>query len=58
MDPLTPFSQLGMDSLDRVELVMSIEEAFKVKISDAEAQRFRCMQDIYDFLDRQGKKPN
>jgi len=57
-DPLTPFSELGLDSLDRVELVMAIEESLKIKISNADAERFRCLQDVIDYVERHGKEPN
>lgn len=32
------FSDLGADSLDAVELIMAIEDEFKIEITDEEAQ--------------------
>lgn len=41
---------LGVDSLDSVELIMAIEEAFNIEISDEEAAKLRTVQDITDYL--------
>lgn len=42
---------LGIDSLDAVELVMELEDAFGVKIEDAEAQAFVTIGDIVKLLE-------
>ncbi len=46
---------LGADSLDLVELIMSLEEEFsnpsrKVEIPDEDAQRILTVQDVIDYL--------
>lgn len=41
---------LGADSLDAVELVMAIEDAFELKVSDEVAQNFQTVQQIVDFI--------
>lgn len=41
---------LNADSLDLVELIMSLEEEFNVKISDEEAEKIRTVQDALDYL--------
>ena len=41
---------LNADSLDLVELIMSLEEEFNVKISDEEAEKIRTVQDAIDYL--------
>ena len=46
---------LGADSLDLVELIMSLEEEFsnpsrKVEIPDEDAQRLVTVQDVIDYL--------
>ncbi|MCC6175984.1 MAG: acyl carrier protein [Chloroflexi bacterium] len=41
---------LNADSLDLVELIMSLEEEFGVKISDEDAAKIQTVQDALDFL--------
>ena len=41
---------LNADSLDLVELIMSLEEEFNVKISDEDAEKIRTVQDAMDYL--------
>ena len=41
---------LNADSLDLVELIMSLEEEFNVKISDEDAEKIRTVQDAIDYL--------
>jgi acyl carrier protein len=41
---------LNVDSLDAVELIMELEDTFKVKIADDEAQTLKTIGDIVNFL--------
>ena len=41
---------LNADSLDLVELIMSLEEEFGVKISDEDAEKIQTVQDAIDYL--------
>ncbi len=41
---------LGADSLDVVELVMAIEEAFDIEIADEEAESLRMLSDVERFV--------
>ncbi len=41
---------LGADSLDVVELVMALEEAFDTEIPDDDAEKIRTVKDIFDYL--------
>lgn len=43
---------LGADSLDVVEMVMALEEAFDIEIPDEDAEKIRTVQDIFDYIDR------
>ena len=42
---------LGIDSLDAVELIMELEDEFDVKIEDTEAQAFVTIADIIKLLE-------
>jgi acyl carrier protein len=46
---------LGADSLDIVELVMALEEAFDLEIPDEDAEKIRTVQDIYQYLESRQK---
>lgn len=46
---------LGADSLDIVELVMAMEEAFDLEIPDEEAEKLRTVGDVVGFLEKKGK---
>jgi acyl carrier protein len=41
---------LGADSLDIVELVMTFEEAFEIEIPDEEAEKIATVKDAVDYI--------
>jgi acyl carrier protein len=41
---------LGADSLDLVELIMSMEEEFDVEISDEDAEKITKVKDAFDYV--------
>ena len=41
---------LGADSLDLVELIMAMEEAFDTEISDEEAEKLQTVQDAINYI--------
>jgi len=41
---------LGADSLDTVELVMALEEAFECEIPDEEAEKITTVQQAIDYI--------
>jgi len=41
---------LGLDSLDAVEVVMAIEDEFAVEIPDAEADKIASIQDASEYI--------
>jgi acyl carrier protein len=38
--------------LDRLELIMALEERFDVEIPDEDARKFRTAQDVLDYIER------
>ena len=44
---------LGADSLDLVELIMSMEEEFDTEISDEAAEKILSVQDAIDYIKSQ-----
>jgi acyl carrier protein len=43
---------LGADSLDIVELMMSLEEKFGIEIPDSEAEKMETVQDVVDYIQK------
>ncbi|KAL8220546.1 UNVERIFIED_CONTAM: hypothetical protein K2H54_049272 [Gekko kuhli] len=41
---------LGLDSLDQVEIIMAMEYEFGFEIPDAEAEKLMCPQEIVDYI--------
>jgi acyl carrier protein len=41
---------LGADSLDLVELIMSMEEEFDIDISDEDAEKITTVKDAFDYV--------
>lgn len=48
----TTFSEIGLDSLQIIDVVMRIEEEFQVEISDEEMEKFHSLADVCEFLQR------
>ena len=46
---------LGADSLDRVELIMALEEAFDLEIPDEQAEKIKTVQDAVDYIEKNSK---
>jgi len=41
---------LGADSLDIVELIMSMEEEFDIDISDEDAEKLVKVKDVFEYI--------
>lgn len=46
------FEQLGIDSLDGVNILFALEEEFKIDIPDAVAQNMKSVRQVVDSLTR------
>jgi len=44
---------LGADSLDLVELIMSMEEEFEIDISDEDAEKLLTVKHAFDYIEAQ-----
>ncbi len=58
-DTITPESEvvkdLGADSLDVVELMMTIEDEYGVTLPEGEVENVKTVQDIVEMMERLGK---
>jgi acyl carrier protein len=54
LDEISPdaniLDDLGADSLDVVEMVMSLEEAFDIEVPDEEVEEMRTIADIERYI--------
>jgi acyl carrier protein len=46
---------LKADSLDQVELVMALEDAFDLSIADEDAEKILKVQDAIDYVEKHAK---
>lgn len=53
ISPETTFEELELDSLDKVELIMSFEEEFKIQIKIESADAIKTVQDLVDIIEKQ-----
>ncbi len=45
-------NDLGVDSLDAVELVMALEEQFNIKVPEEVTEKITTIQEAVDYIDR------
>jgi acyl carrier protein len=46
---------LGADSLDQVELVMALEEAFNMQVGDEDAEKILTVQNAIDYVEKHAR---
>ncbi len=44
------FQDLGVDSLDMVEIIMDLEEQFNVEINDEDAEKLTNLTEVVDYI--------
>ncbi len=44
--------ELGLDSLDIVEMLMALEEEFDISIDDSVAEKFVKVSDVIDYIEK------
>ena len=58
-EQLTPgallMDDLGADSLDVVELVIEVEECFDLEVADEDAEKWKTVGDVVDYVTAKGK---
>ncbi|KAI9508793.1 acyl carrier protein [Russula earlei] len=53
LKPSASFTEdLGLDSLDSVEVVMAVEEEFSIEIPDEEADAIHTVQQAIDYIEK------
>lgn len=54
--PITPdtdlMSEIGINSLELVELVCSFEEEFNINVPDKDIKKFRYIRDIAEYIEK------
>ncbi len=45
-------NDLGADSLDVVELIMALEDAFEIEVSDSDAQSLKTVSDVIKYIEK------
>ena len=49
-------NDLGADSLDTVELIMALEDEFKIDIPDEKAEKIKTVGEAIDYIEQNAKK--
>ena len=48
--PQSTLKDLGADSLDIVEMIMTFEEVFGIEVKDEDAERIKTVQEAVDYM--------
>ena len=52
LNPETTWKDLEADSLDLVQMVVSLEETYKIEISDKDAEKMATFGDVVDYINQ------
>ena len=50
--PETKLSELGMDSLEQIECVLSLEDTFKIELNEAVLWKLRTVQEVIEAVNQ------
>ena len=45
------FTDLGLDSISILRIIISTEELFKVDFDDTDLRKFKCVKDVVDYIE-------
>ncbi|CAF3913414.1 unnamed protein product [Rotaria sp. Silwood1] len=45
-------NDLGCDNLDVIELIMAIEQEFKIRVPEEYSENFKTVKDIVDYINK------
>jgi acyl carrier protein len=51
----TNFERLGIDSMEMIDFVMTLEERFEIEVPDDEGGRWETVGDVVDWLEERSK---
>lgn len=51
LTPDTTFEELALDSLDVVQMIMAIEEAFEIEIDDEDVESLKTVGQLLDYIE-------
>ncbi|QJC31962.1 acyl carrier protein [Enterobacteriaceae endosymbiont of Donacia versicolorea] len=46
----TSFKDLNVDSLETIEIIMSLEEEFNIEISDEDTEKITSIQEVINYI--------
>lgn len=50
IDSGTQFKDIGVDSLEAIELIVELEDALDIELSDTRLDDVECIKDLADYL--------
>lgn len=55
LTPATTFEELSLDSLDVVQMIMAIEEAFEIEIGDEDVDGLQTVGQLLEYIEEKSK---
>ncbi len=51
IDHSVPWQELGVESFDMVELILSLREKFGIKVNSGDLEKITTLNDLIDFVE-------